>query len=593
MGSCGVFRMGAGVLVSRLVAAALALPAGVAGVLASGAPAVASDGTLTSFSYTSQSGDYIGQGGSGTLTAPTTFRLSGTAGSLRFTADAGSEYWDVTLAAPKGQQLSTGVYQSALRAPFNDTAPGLSVTSTGRGCNTVKGWFTVYAISADTSGQVTSLDADFTQFCDGSAAALTGTMKYGAPASAPVVLSSSAPSSVDGQAVTLTARVLPGTGPVTFYDGNTVLGQANPDSAALTRLTTSNLAPGSHQLTARQGTATSAGLTQTVADGSTSLLLASTAGDYIGQGASASYVPPAATITASASPSSVTVHVGTGDVSAYWDVTLAAPTGQSLTVGSYTGAERAPFRSAGHPGLEVTGSGRGCNNLTGSFTVDQLVMATDGTLSRLDASFTQYCDGSTAPLRGRVRFATSAPVPVASTTTLTSAVGSGGQVTLTATVSGASGPAAGTVTFTDGATALGTSTVDAAGRAVLDTTLAVGSHAVTASYGGSATYSPSTATAQVVVPAPSTTSLGVDKTVVKAGKTVLFTVTVNGGTTATTGTATLYDGAQAVRTVSLSGGAAQVVWVAVTKGTHSFTARYGGDATHTPSTSAPVSVRVS
>ena len=102
-----------------------------------------------------------------------------------------------------------------------------------------------------------------------------------------------------GQPVTLTARVNPGTGPVTFLDGEQVIGQANPDSASLARFTTDRLAAGAHWLQAKQGTAISARFSQAVSNGDTSVWFRSANGDYIGQGATASYVPPSATITTS------------------------------------------------------------------------------------------------------------------------------------------------------------------------------------------------------------------------------------------------------------------------------------------------------
>ena len=251
-----------------VVGAVLAAP--MAGVAAS-APAQAMAETETYFSYASQPGDYIGQGQTATLSAPTEFAIAGTAGSVSFSADTGTEWWDVTLAAPRGQQLTTGIYENAARAPFNEYQPGLSVSSTGRGCNTTKGRFTVFAISADTSGRITSLDAEFTQFCEGGAAALTGVVKYAAPYVVPIVLTSSNPSTVADQPVTLTARVNPGTGPVTFLDGDQVIGQANPDAASLARFTTDRLAPGAHWLYAKQGTAISARLSQAVSSADTSL----------------------------------------------------------------------------------------------------------------------------------------------------------------------------------------------------------------------------------------------------------------------------------------------------------------------------------
>src|SRR5262249_3163435 len=68
----------------------------------------------------------------------------------------------------------------------------------------------------------------------------------------------------------------------------------------------------------------------------------------------------------------------------------------------------------------------------------------------------------------------------------------GQVVTFTATVS-ASGTPTGTVTFNDGATTLGTATLNNSGQATFATSaLAVGSHTITASYGGDAAFLGST-----------------------------------------------------------------------------------------------------
>jgi len=578
----------------RVVAGAV-LVAPLAGVGMT-APAQALAETETYFSYASQSGDYIGQGGTGTLTAPTEFAIGGTAGSVSFSADTGSEWWDVTLAAPRGQQLTTGIYENAARAPFNEYQPGLSVSSTGRGCNTTKGRFTVFAISADTSGRITSLDAEFTQFCDGGAAALTGVVKYAAPYVVPIVLTSSNPGTVANQPVTLTARVNPGTGPVTFLDGDQVIGQATPDAASLARFTTDRLAPGAHWLYAKQGTAISARLSQAVSSADTSLWFSSQNGDYIGQGATASYVPPTASVTARGDAGDAYISVDDPASGDWWTAEFAAPPGETLKPGTYTNAVRAPFRGAGQPGLSVTGSGRGCNTLIGEFTINAIGTAPDGTIASLDASFVQHCGSSPEALTGRARFqAGPASSPVASTTSLSAAVGSGGQVSLTATVTGGTGTPTGQVVFTEGTRSLGTSSLDSSGRAFLVTSLPIGTHTITADYSGSPTYLPSRATTSAtVVGIATTSSLSVPKTVVKAGKPLSVGVTVtSAGTSTPTGMVRLYDGVEPVGTAAtLSGGTATIVWTPLAKGQRSLTARYAGDDQHAASQSGAVTVRV-
>ncbi|MGE4254461.1 MAG: IPT/TIG domain-containing protein [Xanthobacteraceae bacterium] len=76
----------------------------------------------------------------------------------------------------------------------------------------------------------------------------------------------------------------------------------------------------------------------------------------------------------------------------------------------------------------------------------------------------------------------------------------GQAVTLTATVGGSGGTPSGTVTFRDGATSLGTATLNGAGQATLTTSsLSVGSHSITAAYGGSGSFTASTSAALIQV----------------------------------------------------------------------------------------------
>jgi plastocyanin len=73
-------------------------------------------------------------------------------------------------------------------------------------------------------------------------------------------------------------------------------------------------------------------------------------------------------------------------------------------------------------------------------------------------------------------------------------------VTLTATVTPATPVPTGTVTFYNGATSLGTGTLNASGVATLAYTFSTaGTYSVTATYGGSSTYATSTSTELSVV----------------------------------------------------------------------------------------------
>ncbi|MFI0261461.1 hypothetical protein ACH4OW_20775 [Streptomyces sp. NPDC017056] len=162
-------------------AIALCAAAGLGGALAAPAAAAAGPTPVTSYTYTSVAGDYIGQGKAGTYREPTAkITLTGDAGAVRVRVEGGEDLWDIDIAAPKGEQLRPGVYRDAERAAFRTgRSPGLDVGGNGRGCNEVYGQFTVNQIATDASGAVTLLDASYTQKCESATAQpLKGTLKY-------------------------------------------------------------------------------------------------------------------------------------------------------------------------------------------------------------------------------------------------------------------------------------------------------------------------------------------------------------------------------------------------------------------------------
>lgn len=77
-----------------------------------------------------------------------------------------------------------------------------------------------------------------------------------------------------------------------------------------------------------------------------------------------------------------------------WELTLSsAQLGAPLTERVYDMAERYPFERGGHPGLDLSGHGFGCNTLSGRFQIERLSVA--GTaLEELTATFEQYCDSA-------------------------------------------------------------------------------------------------------------------------------------------------------------------------------------------------------
>lgn len=139
----------------------------------------------TLLSLNSQPGDYIGQGQQRTLTVADGWFSANSnfdnGVSLSFHGNDPSVWWYLDFAAPGNLPLAPGVYEHATRFPFQaPTAPGLSVSGEGRGCNTLTGRFEVLEATYGPSGEVLTFAADFEQHCEGSAPALSGSIRYNA-----------------------------------------------------------------------------------------------------------------------------------------------------------------------------------------------------------------------------------------------------------------------------------------------------------------------------------------------------------------------------------------------------------------------------
>ena len=102
----------------------------------------------------------------------------------------------------------------------------------------------------------------------------------------------------------------------------------------------------------------------------------------------------------SAHTASVSVDPSDPGQGLWWDLTFSSQRlGTSLSRGVYENAQRAPFASPGHPGLNVSGDGRGCNTLTGRFQVHDYELQ-NGVAQRIAVSFEQHCEGGASVLRG-------------------------------------------------------------------------------------------------------------------------------------------------------------------------------------------------
>ena len=221
-------------------------------------------------------------------------------------------------------------------------------------------------------------------------------------------------------------------------------------------LSTAALAGGSHSITAVYSgdgtfaTSTSAVLTQIVNKPATTTAVASS----LNPSTAGQTVTFTATVT-SASPGTLTGTV------AFFDGATSLGTG-TVTAGQAT--------------LSTSALAAGSHSITAVYSGD----ATFATST--SAVLTQTVNNSTKP-------ATTATVASSLNPSAT-----GQSVTFTATVTSASGTPTGTVTFLDGTTSLGTGTLSTGHATLSTTTLAAGSHSITASYQGDATFAASTST---------------------------------------------------------------------------------------------------
>jgi hypothetical protein len=338
-----------------------------------------------------------------------------------------------------------------------------------------------------------------------------------------------------GQSVTLTATVAPAaaSGTVQFLDGAMLLGTAalSNGSAAFTA---TGLSAGAHSITAvYDGDAnttgsSSAAVSVTVSKAAATVTVASSANpSTVGQSVTftATVTPPAA--TGSVQFLDGATPIGTGTLS-----------GGSASVS-------APALTAGSHSITAVYSG--------------------------DAT---YNSGTSVALAQTVNHASSSTTASASSGSITV----GQSVTLTAAVTPSS--ATGTVQFLDGATVLGAAALSGGAASIAATGLAVGTHSITAVYGGDAANNGSTSAAVTVTVAKAAASVTATSSLNPsvAGQTVTFTATVT--PLSATGSVQFLDGATPIGTAALIGGTASLSASGLAAGAHSITAVYSGDGNH-------------
>ena len=380
------------------------------------------------------------------------------------------------------------------------------------------------------------------------------------------LVSSANPSGV-GQSVTFTATVgalasgsvLP-SGSVTFADGSTTLNVATLSVGGIAAYTTAALANGLHSITATYSGDPAAQISVSVSN-------------IVNQDV---LVPSLAVVTSTPNPSF------------YGNPVIFSATVTSSSVEAPTGV------------VEILDGGKqiGSANLVGSTGA--------GTFASSSLAVGSHI--ITAAYMGDVNnraFTSAAITQVVNQAQTSTAVAAspnpeiaGTPVAITATVrpvQGVSTPS-GNVTFTDtfnGApVALGSAAVGAAGTAVLNPTLAIGSHLIVASYTGNVddTASASAPLTLTVVIATTSTALASAPNPSITLSAVIFTATLTGNGGMPTGSITfLADGISIGSSTLNSKGVATLSNSALKAGTHSITASYAGDTNDQASTSPAIS----
>ena len=158
---------------------------------------------------------------------------------------------------------------------------------------------------------------------------------------------------------------------------------------------------------------------------------------------------------------------------------------------------------------------------------------------------------------------------------------SGQLVTFTATVSPSA--ASGTVTFFDGASSLGSGALSGGVATLSTSSLTVGAHSITASYGGDNSYNVSTspAVSETVNTATKTnTNLNLASNLNPSTPGQIVTITATISPSAATGAVTFFDGGVSIGSGTLSGGIASLSTSSLSVGSHSIQANYGGDSNY-------------
>ncbi len=355
-----------------------------------------------------------------------------------------------------------------------------------------------------------------------------------------------------GQAVTLTASVISiggtPTGAVTFYDGSAQLGTATLDANGNAAFATSSLTAGSHDIVATYGgdsnfAGSSGSLTQVVSQ---------EVGSSMNLNSSSSYSTLNSAVTFTA-----TIYGGNG-----------TPTGTVTFLDGDT--------TLGTATIDGTG--------TATFTTSDLLLGSQ-MITAIYSGDATYGDNSATLTQTVSQGGTGTSLALSA-----NPVQPGQPVTFTATIfTDNPGTPSGTVTYLDGTTALGTSSlavVNGQNQATFTTSsLSSGNHTITAVYSGDSTFGGSSQSMSETVGSASgiasSVSISSSANASVSGQSVTFTASVTGSNGTPTGTITFLDGISVLGTATLDGsGNAVFSTAALGLGSNDIVAVYSGDGTY-------------
>ena len=387
------------------------------------APGVA-QAARTSVALFSDPADFVGAGAQLLFTpSNSTIVVQRKYGLVDVEVNPGGADNDYTLefGAPRDHALHRGVYDYAVEVFGRyGPRPGITIHGDGRACDAPVGRFEVRDIARGSSGAIKRLWIVFEQHCGPSTPGLFGEVRFheGHRLALPGVVRW--PAGEHGTVGTTVPITFAPSHAVTFrrarfagHDRRAFRLRANGCSGrtvhrgGVCRIWVRLRAgPGTHRaklrLRAASGRTYGAKLEGFNWGGRTRLVMHSDKGDFVGQGLDWRFTPRNALFGRFGGPGRVSLDITPpGDL---WTAVFSAASGDVLTRRTYSHAVGYGEGTNG-PSFDVSGAGRGCDRIRGSFTIKQMRFdPRDDVLRNFAASFVQHCEAQKPALRGEVDF---------------------------------------------------------------------------------------------------------------------------------------------------------------------------------------------